>query len=421
MDWSAAYRLFGTDRVDQERLWEALRRIVGEQIGENRPFVAALDDTLLERTGRKVSGAAWRRDPQGPPFQTNLIWGQRYLQVSALLPECAGASRARAVPVDLQHCPGAKRPSVRALPEQWEEYRRQQKQLTLSMQAVARLWALRDSLDSQSENCTRQLVVAVDGGYTNSTVLRRLPAQTTLIGRIRKDARLCALPCPLPGGGRPRVYGLPVATPAELLADDSQPWQEVRAWAAGREHTFQVKTVTPVRWRGAGERDLRLVVVRPLRYRLSMGSKLLYRQPAFLICTDPAMPLEELLQIYVWRWEAEVAFREEKTLLGMGQAQVRTALAVEAVPAFIATAYSCLHLAARRAGLEQSTLALPRWQRPQPNSRCSTSQLISLLRSEMWSRALGGSFNGFANQNGHTQGHQNLPFDPYHACIYAHN
>ena len=420
VDWSAAYRVFAEGRVDQERLWAVLRRIVGEELGDKRPFFAAMDDTLLGRTGRKVSGASWRRDAQGPPFQTNLVWGQRFVQVSALLPESAGASRARAIPVDLQHCPGARRPSARALPEEWAQYREQRHALSLSAQGAARLAALRASLDSQPENCARRLVVAVDGGYTNSTVLRRLPAQTTLIGRIRKDARLCAPPCAGATGGRPRVYGAPVATPGTLLSDDSEPWQEVRAWAAGRVHTFQVKTVAPVRWRGAGGQDLRLLVIRPLHYRLCRGSKLLYRQPGFLVCTDPAMPLDELLQTYIWRWEAEVAFREEKALLGMGQAQVRTARAVEALPAFIATAYSCLHLAARRAGLQQDVLARPRWQRSKPGGRCSTSQLISLLRSELWRRACQRGFGGFAYPTPQSREPQNTPFHPFHACVYAH-
>ena len=43
-----------------------------------------------------------------------------------------------------------------------------------------------------------------------------------------------------------------------------------------------------VYWRKAGpDMPLLLVVIKPLGYRLRKGSKLLYRQPAFLICTDP--------------------------------------------------------------------------------------------------------------------------------------
>jgi len=39
-----------------------------------------------------------------------------------------------------------------------------------------------------------------------------------------------------------------------------------------------------------------------------------------LICTDPDLALEDLLQQYIWRWDIEVNHRDEKTILGVGQA-----------------------------------------------------------------------------------------------------
>jgi hypothetical protein len=82
-------------------------------------------------------------------------------------------------------------------------------------------------------------------------------------------------------------------------------------------------------WRTAGQ-DLRLriVVIAPLAYcrRPTPGrpqGKILYRQPAFLLCTNPALPVQQIVQQYFWRWNIEVNFREEKPLLDAGQAQVR--------------------------------------------------------------------------------------------------
>ena len=55
-----------------------------------------------------------------------------------------------------------------------------------------------------------------------------------------------------------------------------------------------VKVVRTVYWRKAGpDLPLLLVVIKPLGYRLRKGSKLLYRQPAFLICTDPQLDLTD--------------------------------------------------------------------------------------------------------------------------------
>jgi hypothetical protein len=394
-DWSAAYRLFTEHRLPEAALWQQVRQGVLAALPEEAPVVGALDDTLLPRWGRKVAGTAWRRDPLGPRFQANLIWAQRMVQTTLLLPEGPGARRARALPVDLQHAPSPRRPRPQAGKEAWAEYREAQRTQGLSAVGQARVEALRTALDEDGAQ-GRTLLLAVDGGYTNRTLFRQLPARTTLVGRVRKDAALFAKPDPSLRPGRPRVYGPPLPTPEQLRQDDSLPWQAVTVYVAGAGHELEVKVVTPVRWRGAGARDLQLVIVRPLAYRPRAQSRLLYRQPAYLLCTDPKLPLATLLQAYVWRWEAEVTFREEKSLLGMGQAQVRTAPAVAAVPAFVAAMYSFLHLAAHRAAHTHPGLARPRWQRPAPTARLSTGQLQGLLRAELWGAALGIDFRDFA-------------------------
>jgi hypothetical protein len=108
--------------------------------------------------------------------------------------------------------------------------------------------------------------------------------------------------------------------------------------------------------------------------------------------------VETILQAYLWRWEIEVTFREEKTILGLGEAQVRTDSTVANVPAFIAAIYAYLHLAAASAGLRPPILPTPKWRQQKQEDRCTTGNLISLLRTELWGRALGVIFRGFDNQ-----------------------
>jgi hypothetical protein len=55
---------------------------------------------------------------------------------------------------------------------------------------------LRESLDLDPGGRERTLLLAFDGGYTNATVLKKIPARTVCIGRIRKDAKLCFIPDP---------------------------------------------------------------------------------------------------------------------------------------------------------------------------------------------------------------------------------
>ncbi len=154
-------------------------------------------------------------------------------------------------------------------------------------------------------------------------------------------------------------------------------------------------------WRAAGAHQLlQLIVIAPLAYRPRQGSKLLYRQPAFLICTDENLDPQLVIETYIARWEMEVNFREEKTLLGVGQAQVRTLRSVEAAPALSVAAYALLLLATQRAFAHsrQPLLPRPKWIRPSPSTRISTQQAIQQLRAEVWGRGLGlDNFSGFAS------------------------
>ena len=77
-DWSAAYRLFERERFNIDVLFDPIRREVVERLKPGEPLVAIMDDTLIRKRGRKVSGAGWRRDPLGPAFSTNFVWGQRF-------------------------------------------------------------------------------------------------------------------------------------------------------------------------------------------------------------------------------------------------------------------------------------------------------------------------------------------------------
>lgn len=402
LDWSAAYRLFEQGRFEGEALFAPALRAVCAGLGEQEPLVALMDDTLIRKRGRRVHGAGWKRDPLGPPFCNNFIWGQRFVQLSAALPEGPGASRARGIPVDWIHSPLPPKPRRKAPAEQWAQYKELQRTMKVSVVGLERIRALRAALDTQGQP-TRKLLVALDGTFTNQSVFRRLPGRTVAIGRLRKDARLYAVPSESesPQRGRKRFYGAPLPSPEELRQDASIPWVEVKAWAAGQTQSFQIKTMAPVRWRGSGKRDVRIVAIRPLSYRPRKGTRLLYRNPVYLVCSEPELPLQRLLQAFVWRWEIEVNFRDEKTVLGVGEAQVRTPAAVQAVTAFIVAAYAFLLLAAARTG--RIALPPPKWRQEQPAQRDSTPRLLGALRHQLWAKALGVNLTHVAyNKKGKT-------------------
>jgi hypothetical protein len=319
--------------------------------------------------------------------------------MSLALPRNGQIGQSRAIPVDFHHCPTVVKPRKTAEKEQLEMYKEKCKIAKLSRQGSDRIAHLRNTVDSQGYQ-TKELVVGVDGSYTNKQVLKNLPQRTTLIGRIRKDTKLYTLPEVQPGSGRKRVYGKRLPTPEEIRQSEQYQWQQVEVWAAGKIHTFNVKIIRDVRWRSAGPQNLSLIVIRPLRYRLSKGSSMLYRDPAYLICTETELDIKEIFQAYLWRWEIEVNFHEEKTLLGCGQAQVRNPNSAESLPAFVAAMYGLLHLASHRANTKPNMLMLPRpkWYPKENAKRITTGDLLNNLRAQLWAKATELNFSDFVNK-----------------------
>ena len=344
-DWTSSYRLFSQSRLPLAHLFAVVRRAVVSELPPAAPVCAVLDDTLVRRAGLRTPGVAWRRDPLGPHFQTNFVRAQRFLQTSLVLPSRDGDRRV--LPIAFRHAPTLPKPGKKAPPAEQDKYRVAVRAARLGQRAVEQIRELRAALDADPASAARWLLVAFDGGYTNQTVLKHLPHHTTAIGRIRQDAKLLFLPDPATrkARGRRLRYGSPAPTPEQVRTDDS-PWQTFTFLHGGATHQLRFKQRTGLLWRAAGvDQLLQLVVIAPLGYRLRKGSKLLYRQPAFLICTDPDLDPQRLIETYLHRWGIEVNFREEKTLLGVGQAQVRSPKWLESAPAFSVAAYSFLLLA----------------------------------------------------------------------------
>jgi hypothetical protein len=386
-DWTADYRAFSRSPWHPESLFDpVIHHAIPLLPPLPAPVIAAMDDTACKKSGRRIPGVATVRDPQSPPYHVNLIRGLRFVQVSLMVAPLNGKGPARSLPVRFRPAPPVPKPKKNAPAEEWVEYKELKKTHSLTQIGLATVISLRNDLDQRSDTQFRQLLIAVDGSYTNQVLLKRLPLRTTLIGRIRQDAALCLpLDPKAKTNGRPRKYGTQAPTPKEVLSDDSIPFQEVSCFAVGEIRTFKVKVCGPVFWSKAGpDKPLLLVVIKPVGYRLRKRSKLLYREPAFLICTDPNLDLKTLVQAYIYRWEIEVNHHDEKSIIGVAQAQTRNPQAVDRQPQLQVAAYSLLLLASILAhGFERTEdyLPLPKWRSVSP--RPSTTDLVNLLRQQI--------------------------------------
>src|ERR1700761_9332595 len=143
--------------------------------------------------------------------------------------------------------------------------------------------------------------------------------RTIIITRARKDLRLC---CAHQGQVR-RYYGTELFSPQSVYKDSTIPWKETKIFHGSKYRTIRFKEVGQVLWqRGGARRLLRLFVVAPVPYRKTKAGKINYREEAYLLCDDNMLSAKKLLQAYFDRWQIEINHRDEKSILGVGQAQV---------------------------------------------------------------------------------------------------
>lgn len=378
-DWSADYRLCSRAPWDAEALFtsalaEALTHVPGDWC------VLAYDDTRLKKTGKKIQGAQYHRDPLSPHFHPNLMYGLRFLQGSILLPLHKTSERsARAIPISFESAPCPKKPGKRATPEDWALYKEAQKSQNLSVSFRENLLRQRIRLDELGEQ-GRLMVATVDGSFCNKKCLGQLPERTAVLARARRDAKLCFA---APEGSR-RIYSKETLTPEAVLRDESVPFEKGYFVFGGAERELRFKRVENVLWQGGTKtRRLTLLVLAPIPYRVSPNGPRNYRNPAFLLCTTTGLSSERLIQAYLDRWQIEVNHKDEKDILGVGQAQVWSTKAIPRQPALAVAAYSVLLLAGLAAfgpGRSSSFPALPKWRKRA--RRPSLQDMIAVLRTE---------------------------------------
>lgn len=395
-DWRADYFLFSRVKWDPAQLFtpilqRALPWCPGRYIG------VAIDDTRLHKTGARIQQAFYQRDPLSPKFYVNLMLGLRFLQASLLVPLFRRSKvGTRALPIAFEEVSVVKHPRrklpkrepskgkrtdpLSPLEQEWKQYRAAQKAHSLSTRFVDLMRRLRTTFDACGA-AGKILLLAVDGSFCNRTVFTTVVQGVELIARARKDIKLCFRA----ETGSRRFYGQQKFTPEQVRLDDSQAWKTTKIFYGGKRRKVEYKEVAGIFWQGgARKRPLRLLVVRPTRYRKRLSGRYYYRRPAYLLTTVVHGTVRQLLQIYFDRWQIEVNHREEKDTLGVGQAQLWNLIAVPKQPAFAVASYSALLLASLQAfGAERGKAyaALPKWRRRA--ARPSALDLITLLRKEI--------------------------------------
>jgi hypothetical protein len=373
----ADYKFYSEGTWDPQDLFnpiflEATKHCTGKYI------CVAADDTKIHKTGKKIPRACWQADPMGPPFQVNLIWGLRYLQMSLLLPLYSTSENtpARAIPVRFISAPSVKKPGKKATDEEKKTYRELSKKKNLSTIFVDNVNELRASMDEMGLR-DKTLIMTCDGSFCNKTCMAIDDPRIIMMARCRKDAKLCFQ---APEGSR-KTYNDKKFTPEGVRKDDTIPWQTKSFFYGGQWREIRYKEVPNVLWQNGTKRKLlRLIVLAPLPY--VRGGKRNYRDPAYLLNTSLDAPIEVLIQGYLDRWQIEYNHRDEKSILGVGEAQVWNENSVVKQPAFHVAVYSAMLLAnvmAYRDKPHDDFGPSPKWRKKPKRNTCRA--LVGLLRA----------------------------------------
>ncbi len=376
-DWSAWYRLFSKPRFEEESLNEILVEETVKGARENEPYVMVIDGTPVIRTGLKIPGSCWLTSPRTPAFRRGIERIQRFVHGAWLTPLEDGYSRA----IPIRWLPAFPPKAVVSEAEPCKEWEAGQQVLS---------W-VRTCLDGIGRG-KQILMVLADGAFDVLELWRELAQRTILITRTARNRSLYYLPAEYAGRGRPPSYGEKAPHPADWLHAGLRNWPALWVRVRGKDIRMRFQVLGPFVREGLPERPLFLIVVKG-RHKQVGKRKLYYkhRGPSFYLVNaifkngswQLPLPIENILAWLWQRWEIEVAHREMKTGLGLGEKQCWNRRSAITSVQFSAWVYAILVLAAWRTwGLRGlANTRTPWWS---GSKRWSFNTMWRQYRSQLW-------------------------------------
>ena len=388
---STFYDFLGEGRWVVDELGRVLLTLLLPFLGPE--IVAPVDDTLCKRGGPHFWGAAMHHDASRSTYgrhtsaggKAAFAFGHNWVVLAVWVSCPWDRDRGLAVPILFRLYRGKKRCPV-------SEYRKRT-DLAADMIEVLASWL----------SGNRILHVVADREYASKTVIARLPAGVRLSGSLNMDAALYASPGKYRGNGRPRVRGKRLPSPAKLAKSKAKSarWKSLTLSLYGKRVELLVKTQACL-WNKIAKSGL-------LRVFVTRDPKGNFEDRAYL-CTDPSISAEEFLAAFAKRWTVEVAFRNAKQSMGIGDPQngwwrgkkpakkragpnakgKRGKRAAERTLPLFFLAYGITLLWYLRHGKPQEDVALATAEAPwyRHKRQPSFSDMLAALRRELWAPRL---------------------------------
>jgi len=374
-DWSAMYRLFSRARFDMLILARCLFRETVAHVEEDELYVVGTDGTQIPRSSHRLPGTSWLRSPRTPAFKTGIHRAQRFVHGCWFTSMENGYSRA--IPLRFLPAFPAKAAKAAAAPcKEWEA-------------AVEYVTWVRQELDVLRPKQT--ILWLADGSYDTVDLWNAMPER--VIGAIR-TAKNRVLHGYLPPEERRgnHKYGERMPKPEEWIQDWRKGTHVANILVRGVTRSLRYRIVGPVVRKGAPDVPLFLVVVNGQTYQKGkVRIRTKQRRPAAYLVSaqcqngEWVLPLAPaLLLAWLWqRWEMEVAHREMKSSLGVGEQQCWNRRSAIVSVQWSVWVYAILVLAGYRTW-HLSTGPLPAGGWSQRPRRWSFNTLWRAYRTELW-------------------------------------
>ena len=306
-DHCRAHRFFSRARWQPDGLGLTLAALIVDRfLAADAAVTVAVDDTLLQRWGRKVYGCFYHHDATANSERSAVAWGNNWVVVGICL-RVAFLERTVCLPV-----------LFRLWRPRRAEYATVDKPDPDRPGKPAMAREMIDLLAARLPG--RRIDLVGDAAYATEA-WRGLPGRVTVTSRLRSNAAIYD-PKPEPTGkrGRPRKWGRRLPRLTEIATSPATQWTEHIVRRYGKTEPLLLHTIECL-WEPLGpDTPVRVILVRddtkPARYQLA------------LITTDLDSTPAQIIERYCERWAIEVAFEEAKHQAGVGDAENRTEKAV---------------------------------------------------------------------------------------------
>jgi len=371
-DWSGWYRIFSGGRYEEEKTSQVMLEEMLKEVAEEEPFVVGGDGFHVPRCSESMPGSGWMRGLATAKFRPGIQRGQRYVEESWLTPMKNGFSRA----IPIRCLPAF---TEKAVPCEGEAPR------TEVATGIVLLQWTRAILDGAGR-IRQRLVGLYDGSYDTLDFWSGLPERTVAIVRTARNR--CLYKMPAKGTHGNRKYGEKADAPHVWLKR-RKGFQTQEVTIRGRKRTMRFRIEGPFLRDGLPDTPLMLIVIgggkRPPGSRRKTYKPCFFLVNAVQINGVWSLPLPTpLLLAWLWqRWELEVAHRQMKSGLGLGEKQCWNDFSTVSTVQWSVWIYALIMLSGYRVWQNHAGPQAPGlWRKPA--QRWSFNLVCQSLRIEMW-------------------------------------